>query len=177
MRREYFADHPQAVRYKHIVTVQPGHDGTCGDAEALVDSGVLAVVGLTHCIAQPPSVFVDDLPTVVCAAAVDDDALEVWIALQQHRTNGGLEEITLVVRRSYDGDARPGEPSGSHVVDLGALRGPRPARPIARRRWKLGERQTACIVGFKQSLVQFHYAIECLEELNIGEQQCSLRTG
>src|SRR5205823_3987717 len=50
----------------------------------------------------------DDVDRAVDAAAVEDEVLEIGIALVENAAQRGLDEFALIERRRDDGDARPG---------------------------------------------------------------------
>src|SRR5438034_1056636 len=76
------------------------------DVDALVDRMALSPVGFAYPVAQVLLVLPDHPDALICAATVDDDVLEVRIALVEHRANGPLDERALVEGRCDDRDAR-----------------------------------------------------------------------
>src|SRR5207253_2911711 len=89
---------------------------------------------------QPPLVLPNYLDAVVRAAAVNDDVLQVGVALQQHGADGLLDELPLVVRRRHDADPGPGRRVVRPPRRTRLLR-PRPAGLARRRRRALTRRR------------------------------------
>ena len=50
----------------------------------------------TDPIWQPGFIFGDDINTFISAATINNDLLKIWIILEQHRSDGLLNELSLV---------------------------------------------------------------------------------
>ncbi len=98
----------QRARSQPVVAVQPGDDLARGAGHALVDCLALALVGLADNVGQPVAVGAEDVECAVGRTAVDDDVLDVRVALREYRPDRLLEILALVSRRRDDRDARPG---------------------------------------------------------------------
>ncbi len=103
---EHTGDDIQAVGMELVVRVDPGHDFPGAAPEALVDRGILPVVG----VAPPPGNIIrvpfDDLDRAVVAATIDNDQFQVGVALVDDGTQGYLQEAPLVIGRNDHADTR-----------------------------------------------------------------------
>jgi len=91
---------------QQVIGVEPGQNFATGVCKTLVDSVRLALVGLGLPVRQTVSIFFDNLQAAIARAAVDDDVLQVWVILLQHRAQRLLEESRLVEGRRHDADFR-----------------------------------------------------------------------
>ena len=79
----------------------------CVDAKAAIDGRALPAIPLADPVVDPGFVFPDDLDRLVGAATVKHEVLEMWIPLQDDRSDGLLDEPTLVIRGGHDRNRRP----------------------------------------------------------------------
>src|SRR5262249_46096980 len=93
-------------------------------------------------VRQERAVLRDDRGRLVGGAVVDDDVLQVRVALEQDGADRRLDPARLVVGRRDEADPRPGLAVGHGVGQRGGGFGPRPARPPGRGRWKPINRRT-----------------------------------
>jgi len=74
--------------------------------KSFVNGMTLSSIFLTDPISQTRLILADDVHTAISAAAVNDDVFQVRIPLEQHRADGILDELRLVIR--WRDDAHPG---------------------------------------------------------------------
>lgn len=90
-----------------VITVDPCYEFPVRPSHGLVDRVGLPAVGFGNPAINAIGVALDDGCRPVVAAPVDDQVLEVWISLVDHRADGPFDEFPLVVGRGHHGD--PGE--------------------------------------------------------------------
>ena len=80
----------------HIVRVEPAQDVAGRAREASIDRRGLAAVFFTDPVGETLLMPLDDLDTLVCAAAIQHDVLEIGILLADDRENRIFEKLALI---------------------------------------------------------------------------------
>ncbi len=98
----------EALGQKEVVGVQESKNLTRRQPDPLFNAfaGPESLSQIACAIQRAYFEMVSTLPSV--DPAVDDDELDVRVALQEDRANRGLDECSLVERRRDDADAWPG---------------------------------------------------------------------
>src|SRR2546427_12941186 len=96
----------------------------------------LTVIRFAHPAGKPGFVPLDNLHGVVHAPSINDDILQVWVALQEHGADGRFDELALIVRWRDDTDAWPEGTVRHGVGKAGTLPCPWPARFAPRGGWE-----------------------------------------
>src|SRR5262249_7418747 len=78
-------------------------------------------------------VFSQNIDGAIRASTIDHDVFEIWIALQQDRSDGFFDETTVVVAGRYDANFRPRHPIWQHLPDVRSCACPRPSSLAGRR--------------------------------------------
>jgi hypothetical protein len=95
------------VGQEHVVGIQVRSNLALGVAETFVDRLALALVGLGH-PRDSAAVGFQDIDRFILGASVDDAILDARIGLIQNAVDAPPEKSTLIVRRSDNGNERPG---------------------------------------------------------------------
>jgi len=123
---------PQRTRGQQVIRVQPAEVLARRPLPTSLDGVGLAGVRLTDPLGQPRCVALQDSDRAVRRTAVENPIFEVRVPLQQHRPDGGFQELALIVRRRHDTDRRP-------IAGLFSLRDAGCPRPTQRAGWWRGQ--------------------------------------
>lgn len=112
-------DGSQRARRKLIIAVEPCENVTTGQAHAFIDGMGLTPIGFADDLIDTIPVCVNDAQGSVCRSSVDEDVLEVWVVLVEHRAQGFFNVGALIERWGDDGDLGPGNAAREGLCQTG----------------------------------------------------------
>src|SRR5262249_43783480 len=93
-----------------------------------IDGVRLASVPLAYPIGEPGLVFLDEFDALISRTAVNDDVIEVGVALKQDRADRLLYKPALIIIGCHNRDTRPWSPVRPGRLHTWCFVRPRPAR-------------------------------------------------
>src|SRR5438552_605581 len=86
----------KCVPAQHVVAVDPRCEKAGCTIQSPIDCVTLARIGFAHAIRQPPRVFLYYFNRIICASSVENQVLEIRVALQENGAEGCLDKLPLI---------------------------------------------------------------------------------